>query len=586
MPEATVQLPIASGRDIMTELRSRMRGRWVMLSAILLLFLTEAATALVFPVAIGGIVDAVAVRAPLQVMFLPIVCMTMSALAAGVLTWAGGTALARLAETVVAELREHVVEAALSLPRSKLDASTSGDIVTRASDDIARISETLPAVIPRLCVSFFTVVLVIGSLATLDPRYLLAFLLTTPVYIYTVRRYLSVAPGAYANARSAHSERAQHILETLTQRSTVIALRLTGQQLNRIRDATWLTVKWAMRTRIMQNRLFGGLNIAEGVGLAVILGVGVWQSLEGTATVGAVTGAALLYLRTVAPIDAVLFLMDDLQQAAAALGRVIGVQRGTTQGAGQGERHLSEGSAPGQVALVSVSFAYAQVPVLHDVTLTIQPGEVVAVVGATGSGKSTLAALLAGDYSPTSGRIERGVSKVRIATVAQETHLFDGTLRENLTLAHDDSDGPGEMLDLLLLQAMEDIGAGDLVRSLPDGLDTRVGRGGELLTKAQEQLVSLGRVLLADPALVILDEATAEADTADGGRLEHAAARVTHGRAALVIAHRLEQAASADRVVVLERGRIIEEGAHAELCAAGGVYARYWEAHTRRSASS
>lgn len=593
-------LPVASGGRVAAELWGMLRGRRFALAGVLLLFLAEAALALVFPLVVGGLMDEVIAADGSGVpgeFGWQVALLVGAAIAAGSLAWVAAGALARLTETVIAELREAYVAAALDLPRPVVETAGAGDVVTRASDDIAQISGTLPEVLPRLCVSAFTLVLVVAGLGALDPRYLLGFALTVPFYLRTVRWYLRTAPEVYGAERAARSRRGQHILGTLTELPTVTAHRLEQRQLQRIRDSTWQAVRWAMRTRIVQNRLFGRLNLTEAVGLIAVLGIGLWLALTGDATPGQVTAAALLFLRTVAPIDALLFVMDDVQSALAALGRLIGVIRpdslagreptppteaggvGSEAAPGEGGTGAGRPEAPtgeentAVVTAEEMHFAYRRHrPVLTGVDLRIARGEVVALVGATGSGKSTIAALVSGVHQPLAGRITRTVPKRAILTVTQETHVFAGTLRDNLTLATPTAD------DERILRALAVVGATALVSTLPDGLDTSVGHGGHALTAAQAQLVALARLVLAEAALVILDEATADAGTADATLLDRAATAAVRGRSALVIAHRLSQAATADRILVLDAGRVVETGTHGELIAGGGPYARLWQA--------
>lgn len=282
-------LPVASGREVSALLWRMLRGRRWALAGVLALFLVEAALALVFPLVAGSLVDAVIAAAGSGVpasFWVQAAILAASALAGAAVTWAGGVALARLVETVVAELREDYVAAALDLPRTMVDAAGTGDLVTRAGDDVARVSEALPTVLPRVAVSVFTLVLTGAGLAAIDPRFLLAFAVTVPFYALIVRWYLASAPTVYASERSAESVRAQHILGTLTQLPTVVAHRIGARQRRRIRDATWQTVRWAMRARIVQNRLFGRLNVAEAAGLLAVLATGIWLAATAQATPG------------------------------------------------------------------------------------------------------------------------------------------------------------------------------------------------------------------------------------------------------------------------------------------------------------
>lgn len=215
----------------------------------------------------------------------------------------------------------------------------------------------------------------------------------------------------------------------------------------------------------------------------------------------------------------------------------------------------------------------------------MEPGETVAVVGASGAGKTTLAKILAGVLPPDSGRVlldgvpiaelPADVLRRRIVLVSQEVHVFDGTVAEDLRLFAPDA------TDSEIRAAADRLGATGWLDALPEGLDTRVGAGGHDLATARAQHLALLRLALVAPDVALLDEATAEAGTSDADLLENAAAAALADRTGVVIAHRLSQAARADRIVVMEAGRIVESGTHAELAAAEGPYARLWEAWNR-----
>jgi ATP-binding cassette subfamily C protein len=240
----------------------------------------------------------------------------------------------------------------------------------------------------------------------------------------------------------------------------------------------------------------------------------------------------------------------------------------------------SVGGGSAGVRLRGVSFSYDRGrPALEDVDLVVGPGERVALVGPSGAGKSTVAKLVAGVHRPSQGVVDVDVGG-RVTLVTQEVHVFAGPLAADLRLARP------EATDGELRAALDRVGATPWVEALDDGLDTVVGEVGHQLSPTQAQQLALARLLLADPAVAILDEATAEAGSAGAGVLDDAAAAVVAGRTSLVIAHRLTQAAAADRIVVLDRGRVVEQGTPDELLAADGLYADLWSAWSAWSAWS
>ncbi|MEU6697819.1 ABC transporter ATP-binding protein [Pseudonocardia sp. NPDC046786] len=567
-------LPVAGRAATWAELKLVSRGHRLRLLTVAVLGLGSSALGLAMPVALGSLINAVdAGTADAGTVWWTIAVLVGATSAA-----AAGTALTavlagRIYQTLLAELRERLVARAMQLPQGVVERSGTGDLVARASDDVSQIAEAAHRVVPALTAAGFTILVSVAGMAALDWRYGLALAATLPVYVLALRWYLATAPPVYQAQRTAAGQRAQQILESLRGFDTVQAFGLGDRRHRRVVGASWDVVRHTLRARTVQNMFVGRLHLAEYLGLAAVLVTGCVLIGAGRSTVGMATTAMLVVLRLFGPITQLLLVIDVLQSALASLNRMIGV---ITMPADRPAAGTSGGTPDGApvVRLSGVGFGYpGGRRVLHDVDLTVGPGERVAVVGASGAGKTTLAGLLAGIHAPDSGTVSRPENTVLIT---QDTHVFAGTLRENLTLA-----APG-VDDAEITRALTEAGADDLLTSLPDGLDTVLGATGRAPTAARAQQIALARVVLARPDLAILDEATAEAGSSDAELLDRCSEAALRGRAGLVIAHRLSQAAVCDRIVVMHGGRVIENGSHRELLAAEGAYARLWRSWTAR----
>ncbi|AEF40550.1 ABC transporter ATP-binding protein [Hoyosella subflava] len=570
--------------------RTAATARWLLREVLLrwrhslltLVVSTLAAAAAIVPIWVLGIlVDRVRDGAPASGIGGLVAVMVAAALAAGVLSGIGYRLIASLGETVLADLREGFVDRALRLPLHQVEAAGRGDLLARAGDDVAVISRAVSNVIPTLMTAMLTTVLSIAAMVGLDWRLGLAGLAALPMYVLALRFYLPRSGPLYAEERVAMGERTQALVSSIDAAKTIRAYRYEEPRLALIDTASARARDIGITVFRLVTRFAARGNRAEFVGLASVLAVGFALVSNDTVTVGQTTAAALLFHRLFNPIGILLWTFDDIQSAGASLARLVGVVQIPAIGT-RSRKITPPEPTDASLELRSIEHTYdGESFVLRGVNLHISPGERVAIVGATGAGKSTLAAIATGTLAPTCGDIRvggvvlsdlGGQLRGHIAIVTQDVHVFAGSLADDVQLA------APEASDSEIRAALSAVGALAWADALPDGLGTRVGEGGHPLTAAQAQQLALARVLLADPAIVVLDEATAEAGSAGARDLEQSALAVTAGRTSLVIAHRLTQAMTADRVVVLEHGMITDEGPHAELVARGGHYSALWHA--------
>ncbi|MCG7230921.1 ABC transporter ATP-binding protein [Corynebacterium propinquum] len=567
----------ATVRRVVTQQIRRIPGARRQFWWAIFLLSTGALANVLVPRQLGKIVDeVVADDGSITVIAIWLVAL---ALASAVLSAGGLYVIGKLIERVISNLRETMVGTALRLPAHEVEEAGSGDLVSRATDDVAELSAAVTETVPVLSKSVFMVVATAIALLAIDWQFIAVIAVVVPIYWLSVRHYLRVAPPRYIAQREAMAQRARRVLETIHGGPTVRAYGWERAMHNRVQESSLDVVSYGFAARRTMMTLGLWVWLAEFLLLFVGLLVGFFVVDNGYLTVGAVTAALLMLIRLRGPIMALMRVLDTLQAGYASLSRITGViarppQPVPDSGAGQPR---------GELVVKNVSFAYsADSPGAVDgVSLEVPAGSTVAIVGASGAGKTTLAALAAGLRVQDSGEILVDATEVarlsdreragRLAMISQDVYVFSGTLRDDLTLARPDAS------DEELLAALRTVQA-DWMDSLADGLDTVVGARGQQLDPVQAQQLALARVLLADPALVIMDEATAEAGSVGAEQLEAGAAAVTAGRTAVIVAHRLDQAVSAEQVVVMDQGRVIEQGTHAELVAQDGRYTELWNA--------
>ena len=571
-------LPVSTAREAAGLARTLLVRRPLALTACLLMFSIEGLAGLVAPWMLGRIVDVVDSGGTREDIVIPVLWILGAALVGGLATALSISLLAEVAEPALADLREQVLDRAIHLDSAELEAAGSGDLLSRVGDDVRIVAGSFTEVIPIMLTSAIAVVFTAAGLFALDWRLGLAGLGAVPFYVLSLRWYLPRSAPYYRREREANGERAEALLTGVHASRTLRAYGLGGRHQVLVEEASWKSTQISIDVFRLLTRFFGRNNRAELIGLLLIMVTGFVLVRSDQASVGAVTAAALFFHRLFNPIGALVTLFDEVQSAGASLTRLAGL-------ALLSPRPRPAAPLPPRDAGLEVRGLHHEYVAGRDavdtIDLDVRPGERVAVVGASGAGKSTLGLAVAGRLHPTRGAVLIGGvhlddldlgERPPVALVTQEVHVFSGTVRDNLTLAAPDAD------EARLEEVLGDVGAWAAVHALPEGLDTVVGDGALSLTPALAQQLALARVLLADPLVAVLDEATAEAGSAGARDLDRAAEAVTRDRTSLTIAHRLSQARDADRILVMDAGRVVEAGSHDELVALGGTYARLWAA--------
>ena len=571
-------LPVSSPREAVGLAWRLVRGNPVLLTLCTLTFVVAGLAGLVGPWQLGRIVDVVDAGGDEGDIATSALWILGAAVVGGLGTALAIALLARTAEPALAELRETVVDRALDLEAREIEESGTGDLLSRVSDDVRLVTESFTEVVPLLVNSVVAVAFTAVGLFAIDWRLGLAGLGAAPFYVLGLRWYLPRSGPYYRAEREANGARAEALLTGVHASRTLRAHGIADRHHELTTAASWRSAQLSIDVYRMLTRFFARNNRAELVGLLLLLVTGWFLVRDEAVTVGAVTAAALLFHRLFNPLGALIGLFDEAQSVGASMVRLAGLALLPPPAP------VPDAVAPagGHLEVRGLHHEYvAGRPAVDEVSLDVPAGHRVAVVGASGAGKTTLGAAVAGRLLPTRGEVRLGgVPLGRVATegrptvaiVSQEVHVFAGTVRDNLTLAAADA------TDERLAEVLAEVGAWAAVQALPDGLDTAVGDGATVLGPALAQQLALARVLLADPVVVVLDEATAEAGSAGARDLERAALAATAGRTSLTIAHRLTQAVTADQVVVMDGGRVVERGTHDALVAAGGRYATLWAA--------
>ena len=491
-------------------------------------------------------------------------------------------------QSILASLRERIFERLLRLPLGYFDRRPVGDLMSRVTNDVDTLNQLLSQGLTQLLGSLFSLIGIVVAMLLLDWRLALVCFTIIPAMLLTNVYFARRARRAFRTTRETVGSVTAGLQEEIVGVREAQAFNRTETNIERFRERNAANRTANVEAVTITSAFAPAIDVLSTLSTAVVIGYGGYLVVTGTLTVGLLTAFLIYVQQFFRPIQLASQVYTQAQAALAGAERIYNVldePREPSDPPGTPQLY----SVEGRIEFERVTFAYEQGrPVLEDIDFHVEPGQTVALVGPTGAGKTTIANLIPRFYDVSAGtvrvddhdvrEVERRSLRGQIATVLQEPFLFSGTIAENIRY------GRMEATREEVEAAARAVSAHSFIAALPDGYDTELGAGGGRLSQGQRQLLSFARAVLANPRILILDEATSNVDTRTEALIQEALGTLLKGRTSIVIAHRLSTIRNSDLILVIEAGRIAERGNHVSLLARGGLYADLYRRQFREPA--